>query len=274
VLAFPLAYLVKEESEVNLPPDQPPLKLRRSAEASATAEGGRHQNDFGSAASASSTRVASASSTPVASAFRRKEPVAPITHVFRAPAFYLLAIGSMCSIAAVGGTNQHLKLFLSLDQHYTQSAALSVASTVLTFSIFGRLFMGGLADTLPKKHVMLLIYLLIAVSIPLLFVAHNQTAVYAFAAVFGLGLGGEYLIIPLMAAEIFGVKVLGRLMGVVLTADGVAEAVAPMGVGYLRDATGSYRTGFIVLIGIALVGALAISALPRRIEEPARSAQL
>jgi MFS family permease len=213
-------------------------------------------------------------STPAASSFSRKDPVAPIAHVFRAPAFYLLAIGSMCSIAAVGGTNQHLKLFLSLDQHYTQSAALSVASTILTFSIFGRLFMGWLADTLPKKHVMLLIYLLIAVSIPLLFVAHNQTAVYAFAAVFGLGLGGEYLIIPLMAAELFGVKVLGRLMGVVLTADGVAEAVAPMGVGYLRDATGSYRTGFIVLIGIALVGALAISALPRRIEEPARSAQL
>ena len=37
------------------------------------------------------------------------------------------------------------------------------------------------------------------------------------------------MIIPLMAAELFGVKVLGRLLGVVLTADGVAEAVAPMG---------------------------------------------
>src|SRR4051794_29219335 len=30
--------------------------------------------------------------------------------VLRDPAFYLLAIGSMCSIAAVGGANQHLKL--------------------------------------------------------------------------------------------------------------------------------------------------------------------
>jgi MFS family permease len=35
----------------------------------------------------------------------RKEPTAPIGHVFRSPAFYLLAVGSMCSIAAVGGTN-------------------------------------------------------------------------------------------------------------------------------------------------------------------------
>ena len=71
---------------------------------------------------------------------------------------------------------------------------------------------------------------------------------YVFAVVFGLGLGGEYLIIPLMAAELFGVRVLGRVMGIVLTADGVAEATAPMLVGYLRDRTGSYDTGFVTLV--------------------------
>jgi sugar phosphate permease len=190
--------------------------------------------------------------------------------VLATPAFYLLALGSMASIAAVGGTNQHLKLFLSLDHQYTQAAAASVISTVLTFSIAGRLLMGWLADRIPKKQVMILIYLLIAGSIPLLFFAADSRAMYAFAIVFGLGLGGEYMIIPLMAAELFGVGVLGRLMGVVLTADGVAEAVAPMGVGYLRDVTGSYRTGFVVLIGIALAGAIAISALPRPSSATAR----
>jgi MFS family permease len=193
---------------------------------------------------------------------RSTEPPAPIGAVFRHPAFYLLAIGSMCSIAAVGGTNQHLKLFLSLDLHYPQGGAASIISLVLAFSIAGRLIMGWLADRMPKKRVMLIIYMLIALSIPLLFAGHSPLALYAFAAVFGLGLGGEYLIIPLMAAELFGVKVLGRLLGVVLTADGVAEAVAPVGIGYLHDVTGSYHTGFFVLIGIALAGALAILALP------------
>ena len=38
-------------------------------------------------------------------------------------------------------------------------------------------------------------------------------------------------------------------MGIVLTADGVAEATAPMLVGYLRDRTGSYDAGFVVLVG-------------------------
>ncbi len=113
--------------------------------------------------------------------------------VLRMPAFYLLAAGSMCSIAAVGGANQHLKLFLSLDQGYSQGEATRVISLVLTFSIAGRLMMGWLADRMPKKHVMLLIYLLVASAIPLLFFASSRAAMYVFAAMFGIGLGGEYL---------------------------------------------------------------------------------
>ena len=123
--------------------------------------------------------------------------------------------------------------------------------------------MGWLSDYLPKKYVMLLIYLLVASAIPLLFFASQPGVMYVFAAVFGLGLGGEYLIIPLIAAELFGVKVLGRLMGVVLTADGVAEAACPMLIGYLRDRSASYQAGFITLIVIALIGAVAVASLPR-----------
>src|SRR5438874_4004675 len=188
--------------------------------------------------------------------------VGPVLH---RPAFYLLLVGSMCSIAAVGGTNQHLKLFLSLDHGFTQAAAARIASLVLASSLVGRLGMGWLADRFPKKYVMLLIYLLVASAIPLLSLvgARGAGAIYLFAVIFGIGLGGEYMVIPLMAAELFGVRVLGRAMGVVLAADGVAEAVAPVLVGRMRDVTGSYATGFLAVIGFALAGAVAISFLPR-----------
>jgi sugar phosphate permease len=187
-----------------------------------------------------------------------------IRTVLTTPAFYLLAIGSMCSIAAVGGTNQHLKLFLSLDRGYAQTDAAQIISLVLGVSIAGRLFMGWLADRAPIKYVMLLIYALVAGSIPLLLAPGSSATMAAFAVVFGLGLGGEYMIIPLMAGQLFGVGVLGRVMGIVLTADGVAEATAPMLVGYLRDRSGSYTGGFVTLIGTAIAGALAIAMLPQR----------
>jgi sugar phosphate permease len=194
--------------------------------------------------------------------------------ILATPAFYLLALGSMCSIAAVGGANQHLKLFLSLDRGYSQGDAAAIISLVLGISIAGRLFMGWLADRIRRKHVMLLIYVLVAAAIPLLIAGSSAATMRVFAVVFGLGLGGEYLIIPLMAAELFGVRVLGRVMGIILTADGVAEATAPMLVGYLRDRTGSYDTGFTLLIAAALVGAVAIALLPgRRVEQPTASAR-
>jgi sugar phosphate permease len=192
----------------------------------------------------------------------RATELGPIGPVLRSPAFYLLAIGSMCSIGAVGGTMQNLKLFLSLDVQYSQGDIARLLSLVLTASLAGRLIMGWLADRVAKKRVMLLIYLLVAAGIPLLFLAPSRAALYAFALVFGIGLGGDYMIIPLMAAELFGVRMLGRVMGIVLTADGVAEAVAPMLVASIRDNTHSYSGGFAVLIALAAAGACAVAFLP------------
>ena len=177
--------------------------------------------------------------------------------------FFLLTLGSMFSIAAVSGTQQNLKLFLSLDLHFAQSQAARILSLVLAFSIVGRLLMGWLADRFPKKYVMVLIYMLVAAAIPLLFAGRAPAAMYIFAAVFGIGLGGDYMIVPLMTAEIFGVQLLGRLLGVILTAGSVAEALSPWLVGRLRDSTGSYSAGFLVLIGMGLLGAASAAMLPK-----------
>jgi MFS family permease len=186
----------------------------------------------------------------------------PLAPIVCQRAFLLLLIGSMCSIGAVGGTMQNLKLYLSLDVGYTQGEVARVLSLVLVGSLVGRLLMGYLADRHARRQVMLLIYAIVAGSIPLLFFASNPAAIYVFAAAFGVGLGGDYMIIPLMAADLFGVRALGRVMGIVLTADGVAEAVVPMTVATLRDHTGSYSAGFAVLMMLAALGALAVLALP------------
>ena len=188
---------------------------------------------------------------------------ASMSGVLRRPAFYLLALGSMASIGSVGGTMQNLKLYLTLDRGLTQGRVATLLSLILIGSIAGRLVMGWLADRWAKKHVMLVIYAIVAATIPLLAAAPSEPLLFTAAALFGVGLGGDYMIIPLMAAELFGLKVLGRLMGVVLTADGVAEAVVPMLVAGLRDRTGTYAAGFGLLAGLAVLGAVAVACLPR-----------
>jgi len=195
----------------------------------------------------------------------RKVPgTANVLGAFKTLPFFLLTFDSMCSIAAVSGTQQNLKLFLSLDRHLTQSDAARVLSLVLSLSIAGRLLMGWLADRFSKKYVMLLTYLLVAAGIPLLFLGRTRLAIYASAGVFGAGLGGDYMIIPLLTAEIFGMQILGRLLGVILTAGGIAEAVSPWLTGRLRDVTGNYSESCFVLVGIALLGAAAVLGLPEQ----------
>ena len=89
---------------------------------------------------------------------RRGAALVPLGPVLRQPAFYLLLVGSMCSIGAVGGTMQNLKLYLSLDVGYTQGEVARVLSLVLAGSLVGRLLMGYLADRHARRRVMLLIY--------------------------------------------------------------------------------------------------------------------
>lgn len=192
-----------------------------------------------------------------------REAMVPIKTIFRNPNFYLLAFGSMCSMGAVGGVGQHLKLYLR-DLEYTQSQAAHVMSFVLLSSLAGRVLMGWLADLISRKYVMILIYIIVACAIPLLLMPDFPGRIYIFAVIFGIGLGGDYMIIPLMAGDLFGVRALGRTMGIILVADGVAEALFPMLVGALyNEATKSYSVGFSLLIGLALAGAVIVSFLPK-----------
>jgi sugar phosphate permease len=196
----------------------------------------------------------------------KTEPAVPIEKILKNRNFYLLAIGSMCAIGVVGGINQHLKLYLR-DLNFTQSQAAHVISLVLLSSLIGRVLMGWLADLIRRKYVMILIYLIVASAIPLLLMQDFPGRIYIFAVIFGTGLGGDYMIIPLMAGDLFGVRALGRTMGIILVADGVAESLFPMLLGALyNNVTKSYSVGFIVLICVALTGAIIVSFLPKSIK--------
>ncbi len=191
-----------------------------------------------------------------------KEPSIPVREILKNRNFYLLGFGSMCAIGVVGGVNQNLKLYLR-DVSFGQMDSAHVISLVLLSSLIGRVLMGWLADLFHRKYVMILIYLIVAGSVPLLLMPDFQGRMYIFAVIFGIGLGGDYMIIPLMAGDLFGVRVLGRTMGIILVADGLAESFFPMLLGKLHDIHQNYIIGFTILICVALTGALIVSFLPK-----------
>jgi MFS family permease len=167
-------------------------------------------------------------------------------------------------VGAVGAVIQHMMVYMTLDQGRNEAQALNVMSWIAGASLAGRFSAGWLADRFGPKRVMLLVYLLVAAGAALLVWGPTGPSIYAFAVVFGLGLGGEYMIIPLMAGQVFGIAVLGRVMGIIVTFDGVAEASIPYLIALMYKGSSSYQSGFQFLLALALFGFVAIALIPMK----------
>ena len=143
---------------------------------------------------------------------------------------------------------------------------------VLWASIAGRLLAGYLADKFPRKYVMLVTYLVAAIAIPSLFLVHpdSQGYVYLFALVFGFAMGADYMLIPLMAADQFGLNSLARAMSAILPTDTIAQFWFPNLIERLRIVffTGDYHAAMMAVFATAFIGAMAIAALPKKARIP------
>lgn len=183
--------------------------------------------------------------------------------------FWLLLVGSAASIGSIAAVNFLMK-FVFEEQGFVDQAARDeiwgkASIAVLLSSIGGRLLAGYLADKLPRKWVMLATYAIVAAAIPSLFLVTPETPgmVYIFGVVFGFAMGADYMLIPLMAADQFGLSTLGKAMSAILPTDTISQFWFPRIVAELRTMLGGYSSALWAVFGMAALGAAAIALLPR-----------
>jgi len=174
--------------------------------------------------------------------------------------FWLILAGSTLTIGAIGTVIQQFVLFLR-DSGYTTVQASHVSSGLLFAGLAGRVVVGYLVDQYHKKNVMALFYLLLALAIPLLFLARHPAALWTFALVFGFAMGADYLLIPLVTAECFGLASLGKLLSLIIMADSLGQFFGPVLAGRIFDATHSYDLAWGIITTAGILGAAAIYAV-------------
>jgi len=193
-----------------------------------------------------------------------------VARAIRSPNFWLLVAGCTLVVGAIGAVIQHLILFLK-DQGYSSGTASQVSSCLLVSSLAGRVLVGYLADRFRKKNVMAWFYLLLGLSIPLLYLAHRPAAVWAFAVVFGFAMGADYMLIPLVTAECFGLAALGKLLALIIMGYSLGQWLAPWLAGRIFDVQHSYDMAWAIIAVAAVVGAATIYAVsPSRSRQPRR----
>src|SRR5260370_14337310 len=146
------------------------------------------------------------------------------------------------------------------DQKVRDAAWSEPTFYILISSIAGRLLVGWLSDKFPKKYVMTATYVLVAATIPLLMIVKPQQTefIYVFAILFGLGMGADYMLIPLMAAEQFGLNTLATAMAIILPVNTIGQTWFPYFVALLRRGFGDYEHALLSLFVISVGGAISI----------------
>jgi MFS family permease len=83
------------------------------------------------------------------------------------------------------------------------------------------------------------------------------------AATLGVGIGGIHLLLRLVWADFYGRSSLGSIRGVTLPVQIAGQLTGPLISGFVFDATGAYRTAFILVAATAaLASVMVLAATP------------
>lgn len=117
-------------------------------------------------------------------------------------------------------------------------------------NVIGRFFLAGLGDRLGRRRLLASLTFAVAGSFALWASATGMIQLALFALTFGMSYGGCVGLYPAVAADLFGTRRIGAVLGYLYTAVGIAALIGPTAAGFIFDRTGSYF-GPIVASGVA-----------------------
>jgi MFS family permease len=129
-----------------------------------------------------------------------------------------------------------------------QGVSLADASLALTAygfgSVAGRLTAGFVSDRLGTRATIGAAYVLEIVALVALLWFPSRAALLASLTVFGAGFAASDTMVVKVIPEVFGVRAIGAIMGVLTLGWRLGAAIGPGAAGFLYDLTGSYTIPF------------------------------
>jgi len=151
-----------------------------------------------------------------------------------------------------------------IDLGFTAMQASSILSVSGGASIAGRLIMGRVSDSIGRKKVAIICSFFLAGAMLCLIKASSLWTLYLFAAIFGFSQGGATPPLGALIAEIFGLRHIGAILGVIEIGWAAGSALGPTLAGWVFDIRGNYTFAFLA----AFIAMLAVVALIFLVKTP------
>ncbi|WP_062226911.1 MFS transporter [Aureimonas frigidaquae] len=181
---------------------------------------------------------------------------AALSQASRHPGYWLLNIGFFVCGFHVAFISTHLPAFLS-DQGLSPEIGARALALIGLFNIFGSFAFGRLADRLRKKYVLSALYFARSGAIILfLLVPFSPLSATLFACAIGFLWLGTVPLTSGLVGQIFGVRYLATLFGIVFMSHQVGGFFGAWLAGRFFEASGSYDLAWQISIGLGLLAGI------------------
>jgi MFS family permease len=186
-----------------------------------------------------------------------------LTEALRGRNFWMLSTIAFCTFYSIIAMSATTFTFLRVENYSPQISATGV--TVLFIGgLVGKIISGQLAESLGRKRVLLTslgLMFIGAIGLVVAVIQKGEFFVWVGLVGFGFGWGGIYTLIQLLAADLFGLRSLGKILGAVNVLDTLGAALGPWVTALLFDRTGSFLVSFSVITALLVIATLCAALL-------------
>ena len=173
----------------------------------------------------------------------------------KSPTFYLLAFATGAMWFTIVALTQHQSIYLVKDIGIDGSILPKVFSVFFACSVIGKFGFGLLSDYVNKEISMVCSICLLTIG---LMIVRSVTSdgidwLFTYAVIAGIGFSGTFTTIQILLAKHFAGGSYGKILASIVMIDSLAGGIGTRGVGKMRDASGSYDTGWELLIALCVI---------------------
>lgn len=179
------------------------------------------------------------------------------SQALRTVSFWAILAAFLLVLIAQTGYIIHQVTFLE-EKLGSRAAAVSTISVTAFGSIVARLAVGIFADSLDRRFLSAILFVVQGSCVLLLIHTDGTAAIWALTLVFGFTIGNVYMMQSLLVGEIFGMVSFGTVFGLISFAGQTGSGIGPIGIGWLHDVSGGYSVPFTVVALMTYVAAVVV----------------
>ena len=174
--------------------------------------------------------------------------------VIRTKAFWLICFIYGMANVGIAGLNLHVFAYVT-DIGFSPLVAATVLSIIASTQLGSTMVWGVISERMDIRHSSSIMFLVQSAGLALVLVTSQMVPVYLGFFLYGIGLGGGWVLQELIWAVNFGRISLGMVRGLGILVTHAFGAVGAPFFGFVHDVTGSYRSSFLAFVVVLIIAA-------------------